>query len=87
MICYYCLSFNQFDVQKSTVLHNVSNFAEYNVDGNGRLLLEALMGYGKPRLSVKGVSEGLWENMERQHLCFTELSRDKAFWMLFIAGF
>ena len=44
MICYYCISFNQFNVQKRTVLHDVSNSAEQNVDGKGRLLLEAVTG-------------------------------------------
>lgn len=44
MICYYCLSFKEFNVQKSAVLHNISNSAEQNADGNGRLLLEAAMG-------------------------------------------
>lgn len=44
MLRFYCLSSNQFNVLKSTVLHHNSNSAEQNVDGNGRLLLEAMMG-------------------------------------------
>lgn len=57
MTFYYSLSFNQFNVWKSTVLHNVSNSVEQNVDGKGRLLLEAVMGLRESQTLEKKKSQ------------------------------
>lgn len=68
------------------MLHDNSNSAEQNVDGNGRLLLEAMMGLWEAQILCERSQWGPWENMEQQHLCFTKLSWEKMFWMYFIAG-